>query len=257
MVGQDGNAVLQTVDTSGGIIQLVGTTSNPINFATSMEVGQLYSCSGRFTSESTTGTNITFLVSISDPPTQYLIYKYSSTQALILNASIQRVSANQLLVEYSGNSTVLLSFNSSGLYTSYSAGLKLAELNGTNQTQSGGVSVYAPITSGTAGQILQSNGSDTAPTWTNMPSTAPVTETLTIESTSWSELSDSSPYTYNATVTATTTIGTDSIVELINNQAVLFATYGFAIGSISGQNITIYSIGQPSTSVTLTVGVTD
>lgn len=82
------------------------------------------------------------------------------------------------------------------------------------------------------------------------------TETQTIESTSWSELSDSSPYTYSATVTATTTIGTDSIVELINNQAVLFATYGFAIGSISGQNITIYSIGQPSTSVTLTVGVT-
>ena len=160
------------------------------------------------------------------------------------------------MVEYSGNSTVLLSFNSSGLYTSYSAGLKLAELNGTNQTQSGGVSVYAPITSGTAGQILQSNGSDTAPTWTNMPSTAPVTETLTIESTSWSELSDSSPYTYSTTVTAATTIGTDSIVELINNQAVLFATYGLAIGSISGQNITIYSIGQPSTSVTLTVGVT-
>lgn len=255
MVGQDGNAVLQTVDTSGGIIQLVGTTSNPINFATSMEVGQLYSCSGIFNSESTTGTNITFLVSVSDPPTQYLIYKYSSTQALILNASIQRVSAN-LMVEYSGNSTVLLSFNSSGLYTSYSAGLKLAELNGTNQTQSGGVSVYAPTTAGSSGQILQSNGSNKAPTWTNMPSTALVTETLTIESTSWSELSDSSPYTYSATVTAATTIGTDSIVELINNQAVLFATYGFAIGSISGQNITIYSIGQPSESVTLTLEVT-
>ena len=254
MVGQDGNAVLQTVDTSGGIIQLVGTTSNPINFATSMEVGQLYSCSGIFNSESTTGTNITFLVSVSDPPTQYLIYKYSSTQALILNASIQRVSAN-LMVEYSGNSTVLLSFNSSGLYTSYSAGLKLVELNGTNQTQSGGVSVYAPITSGTAGQILQSNGSDTAPTWTNMPSTALVTETLTIESTSWSALSDNSPYTYSATITLTTTLDTNSIVELINNQPVLFATYGFAIGSISGQVATIYSIGQPSENVTLTIGI--
>lgn len=114
--------------------------------------------------------------------------------------------------------------------------------------------IYAPTSSGTLGQVLQSNGYGKAPTWTNMPSTK--TETLTIESTSWSELSDSSPYTYSATITATTTIGTDSIVELINNQAVLFATYGFAIGSISGQNITIYSIGQPSTSVTLTVGVT-
>lgn len=81
--------------------------------------------------------------------------------------------------------------------------------------------------------------------------------TINILTTQWSALSDSSPYTYSATVTVTTTIGIDSIVELINNQAVLFATYGFAIGSVSGQNITIYSIGQPSTSVTLTVEVTD
>ena len=85
----------------------------------------------------------------------------------------------------------------------------------------------------------------------------PTTETLTVENTSWVALTDSSPYTYSATVTATTTIGVDSIVELINNQAVLFATYGFVIGGISGQNITIYSIGQPSENVTLTVEVTE
>lgn len=81
-------------------------------------------------------------------------------------------------------------------------------------------------------------------------------ENLSIDTINWSALSDSSPYTYSATVTAITNISDNSVVELINNQAVLFATYGFAIGSISGQNITIYSIGQPSTSVTLTVGVT-
>lgn len=78
-------------------------------------------------------------------------------------------------------------------------------------------------------------------------------ETYTISS--WTALSSSSPYTYQATVTATATIGNNTIVELINDQAVLFATYGFAIGSVSGQNITIYSIGQPSSSVTLKVSI--
>lgn len=73
--------------------------------------------------------------------------------------------------------------------------------------------------------------------------------------TTWTSLSSSEPYTYQATTTATATIGNDTIVELINDQAVLFATYGFAIGSVSGQNITIYSIGQPSSSVTLKVGI--
>ena len=72
---------------------------------------------------------------------------------------------------------------------------------------------------------------------------------------SWTALSSSAPYTYQATVTATATIGNNTIVELINDQPVLFATYGFAIGSVSGQNITIYSIGQPSSSVTLKVKI--
>lgn len=82
-------------------------------------------------------------------------------------------------------------------------------------------------------------------------------EQQTIQSTSWSTLSDSSPYTYQAQVTLTKTLSENSVVELINNQAVLFATYGFAIASISGQVATIYSIGQPSENITLTLGVTE
>ena len=81
-------------------------------------------------------------------------------------------------------------------------------------------------------------------------------ETATIQSTSWNTLSSQLPYQYSTNITLTTTLDTNSIVELINNQPVLFATYGFAIGSISGQVATIYSIGQPSESVTLTLGVT-
>lgn len=82
------------------------------------------------------------------------------------------------------------------------------------------------------------------------------TEIFTIETSQWVSLNESSPYTFSAQVTISSTLSSNSIVELINDQPVLFATYGFAIGSISGQTATIYSIGQPSESVTLTLGVT-
>ena len=81
------------------------------------------------------------------------------------------------------------------------------------------------------------------------------TETLTIATADWTALASSDPYDYSATVTLTATIGASSTVELINDQAVLFGTHGFAIGSVSGQNVTIYSIGQPSASVTLKINV--
>lgn len=79
------------------------------------------------------------------------------------------------------------------------------------------------------------------------------TESYTITSSSWSALSSSDPYDYQATVTATATIGANTIAELINDQAVAFGTYGFAIGSIAGQSVTIYSIGAPSASTTLKI----
>ena len=79
------------------------------------------------------------------------------------------------------------------------------------------------------------------------------TESYTIASGSWSALSSSDPYTFQATVTATHTISASTVAELLNDAPVTFATYGFAIGSISGQSVTIYSIGQPSAGVTLKV----
>ena len=80
-------------------------------------------------------------------------------------------------------------------------------------------------------------------------------ETLTIATSDWTALAASSPYDYSATATAVTTIGASSTVKLVNDQPVLFGTHGFAIASISGQVLTIYSIGQPTASVTLTINV--
>ena len=88
--------------------------------------------------------------------------------------------------------------------------------------------------------------------------TVGTTETLTIATTDWTALAGSDPYDYQATVALTTTIPANGTVELINDQIVLFGTYGFGIGSVDTTNntITIYSIGQPS-SATLTVKVKD
>lgn len=85
--------------------------------------------------------------------------------------------------------------------------------------------------------------------------TVGTTESTTIATSDWAPLASSDPYDHSATVTLTATIGANSIVELVNDQAVLFGTYGFAIGSISGQNVVIYSIGQPDASVTLKLNV--
>lgn len=80
-------------------------------------------------------------------------------------------------------------------------------------------------------------------------------ENHTIVTSAWTALSGSAPYTYSATVTVTAKISETSIIELYNNNAVLFAKYGFAIGAVSGQTVTVYSIGQPTESVALTIQI--
>lgn len=81
------------------------------------------------------------------------------------------------------------------------------------------------------------------------------TESFPKETSAWTALASSSPYTYKTTVTLATQIYSDSIVELINNDIVNFATYGFGILSVSGQVVTIASIGQPSSAVTLKIKI--
>lgn len=79
------------------------------------------------------------------------------------------------------------------------------------------------------------------------------TESYTIATSDWTSLASSSPFTYSTTVVATYQIGADTIVHLMNDQAVAFANYGFAVASVSGQNVMIYSIGAPDSSVTLKI----
>lgn len=85
----------------------------------------------------------------------------------------------------------------------------------------------------------------------------PTIEQYNIAASAWTSLSNAGPFTVQATVTATTTIGADAIIELYNDQPVAFATYAFSIASVSGQTITFYALEAPAAQVTLSVGITN
>lgn len=84
-------------------------------------------------------------------------------------------------------------------------------------------------------------------------SLTPQMETITIAT--FEKAEDIEPYTHIGTATLTTPITENSTIELINNNAILFGTYGFAIGSVDWQNLTIYSIEAPTKSVDLLLSV--
>lgn len=80
-----------------------------------------------------------------------------------------------------------------------------------------------------------------------------VDETFTIPQEAWVALNGNAPYTFMTSVTATEVIGEDTEVGIINDQPTLFANYGFVVGLLNGQTIRVFSIGQPTASVNLTV----
>ncbi len=90
-------------------------------------------------------------------------------------------------------------------------------------------------------------------TWAGTVRKKPTAETFTVNA--WSALADKAPFTYSTTVTAATTIEADTLVELINDNALAFAKYGFTIGAVDGQAITVFSVAQPTESVTLRIEI--
>ena len=78
-----------------------------------------------------------------------------------------------------------------------------------------------------------------------------ITESVVVSEFSALETSQGA-YTHSATVTLTNSLDTMTSIELVNNNPVLFSTYGFAIASASGTSVVVYSIGKPSEDVTLT-----
>lgn len=79
--------------------------------------------------------------------------------------------------------------------------------------------------------------------------------TFEIPAAAWAGVQDASPYKVATVVMSETGISDDTVVELLNDQAVLFANYGFAIGNITGRMITIYALSAPTEPISLTVSV--
>ena len=134
---------------TGGIEQLVGTKEKPINFATDMEVGNLYSISGYFRINATSNANI---------PGNLLFYKADSTTVYTYSCG------------FSGNSFYIRAAAFGKITVNASGDLSNGAIFGGVKTCNGnladsGIQIYAATNSGSNGQILQSNGAYKAPTW--------------------------------------------------------------------------------------------
>lgn len=90
---------------------------------------------------------------------------------------------------------------------------------------------------------------------------------FTIETTDWAELADKEPYKFSATIDCSSQITTtgEAVYELINDNVVSFANYGFALNEVSfgGAGVvyhkpkfTFYAIEKPTAQVTLKVLIT-
>lgn len=73
----------------------------------------------------------------------------------------------------------------------------------------------------------------------------------TIESSSWTDLTGNDPFKAQCNITLSELSSAKDVLELINDNAVLFANYGFNIGAVSNTTVTIYALKKPTDSVTL------
>lgn len=157
-------------------VRLVGTQENPINFATQMVTGRLYSCSGHFnttneSNENSIAYNKTIIIGSSNPdtyPRTALVYKISDTEVVFLHTNIGNNSTSLAIIP-SYYAETLITFDSiTGNIVDVEQGMMLKIINGdkTNlDAQRDGI--YAPLTSGEADQILVSQGEGKAPIWQN------------------------------------------------------------------------------------------
>lgn len=146
---------------NSGIEILTGTAESPINLYTDTEVGGLYSISGVVYHKPT--TNSRFEIDISN---SYLFFRKGDRTGYLIGYSVANGfnGGNDFI----GGTRLTFSSLGSGDITVYSA-FSTPNINGEYREVP---YIYAPITSGTSGQVLQSNGEGVAPTWIDMPTSS-------------------------------------------------------------------------------------
>ena len=135
-----------------------------------MEVNHLYSCSGVFfnTVASSAQSSISGkTVNFQDQGRSFLFYKRNDTSVVCLASSHNTTNSKTTVIIFSAMYGITeITFDSTtGELTNIRSGMGFGRVNGiegNGNAQSLGI--YAPIESGTSGQILQSNG-NAEPTW--------------------------------------------------------------------------------------------
>lgn len=145
---------------ASGITELIGTEDDPINLYTDMEQGKLYSCSGYVYRGSTRITEIS-----NDNNLLCFVLSHGSTSARIIFFDTKLTVFNKF-ANYQGG-TQEISVDNTGSFNTTPYYYSVQFINGDDDVNS----FYAPTTSGEAGQVLQSNGADQAPSWNSLSTT--------------------------------------------------------------------------------------
>lgn len=147
------------IDASGGIETLVGTEEKPILFREQMQPGKLYLVSGkaRYSSGNLFTIDVPTLGICTSPGSE------SSAAAFVFfNARINGMYWTETSLQHS-----MIYVNKDNNVIRTETDVPFKSLNGSITSHG---AIYAPTVSGTAGQILQSNGHMEEPTWIDMPS---------------------------------------------------------------------------------------
>lgn len=107
-------------------------------------------------------------------------------------------------------------------------------------------------TKGHTYQVKVTNG---VKSWEDITPGGDVEITATITPEMWQDLNGNEPFAKMASVTLSATISANSTVELINDQAVAFANYGFNIGMINEQQVVLFALDSPTNNITFTFGI--
>lgn len=138
--------------------------------------------------------------------------------------------------------TIVELFNDNpGLFSQYGFALGDIDLT-TNEIQIKSVRVpdeSVTLTCGFCGGAIENN-----------PTTF---ESISISNSDWIDLSDSSPFKYQVTKSTTYQFSGDTLVELMNDNPLLFANNGIVIGSLGSSTVTFWCIEKPESSVSLSL----
>lgn len=224
-----------------GVEILIGTTESPINFATSMEVGKLYSCQGVFntTNEITDTSSIGYNKTIVFNSNYFLIYKSINNQVVILNTNVNTTNSSSLVqIMSSYYAHVRMNFDTTtGNITSLDQGMMLQNINGNLANLSAQrEGIWVAETPGTAGQVLTSTGSG-APVWSDAG-------TINLQYSSFSSNNNSDRWLLNSSSDLTKSISIGNLNESGNSAYMGFDPNNIVIlsGDTTNNNIAAINI---------------